>query len=99
MRAVHPVAVRSAFLFFATGLFLLVCVAPPAEAAPPAGYYATVDTSNPFVLATTLHDVIDDHTRFPYTSSATDTETSSSGRKKTRETPGPSSMSIATRVT
>lgn len=60
-------------VFFATGLFLLVCVALPAEAAPPAGYYATVDTSNPFALATTLHDVIDDHTRFPYTSSATDT--------------------------
>ncbi len=64
--APHPV-------FFATGLFLLVCAALPAEAAPPAGYYATVDTSNPFALATTLHDVIDDHTRFPYTSSATDT--------------------------
>ena len=59
--------------FVATCLLLLFGVGQPAGADPPAGYYATVDTSNPFVLATTLHDVIDDHTRFPYTSSATDT--------------------------
>jgi endonuclease I/fibronectin type 3 domain-containing protein len=40
--------------------------------APP-GYYDTVDTSNGAALRSTLHEVIDDHLRFPYTSSATDT--------------------------
>lgn len=41
--------------------------------APPAGYYDTVDPSTAAALRTTLHDVVDDHTRFPYTSSGTDT--------------------------
>jgi endonuclease I len=44
-----------------------------ALATPPAGYYATVDTSSAPQLRATLHEVIDDHTRFPYTSSSTDT--------------------------
>ncbi len=44
-----------------------------ASAQAPAGYYSTVDTSNPTVLKSTLHNIIKDHTRFPYTSSATDT--------------------------
>ena len=44
-----------------------------AGAAPPPGYYATVDATNATTLALTLHEVIDDHTRFPYTSGATDT--------------------------
>ncbi len=39
----------------------------------PAGYYDTVDTSSASALRLTLHEVIDDHTRFPYTSPATDT--------------------------
>ncbi len=39
----------------------------------PAGYYDSVDASTPAALRATLHDVIDDHTRFPYTSTATDT--------------------------
>ncbi|MBK7875133.1 MAG: endonuclease [Planctomycetes bacterium] len=39
----------------------------------PASYYASVDTTNGVTLRSTLHAVIDDHTRFPYTSSATDT--------------------------
>ena len=43
----------------------------PAQA--PAGYYDTVDTTNGATLRSTLHEVIDDHLRFPYTSSATDT--------------------------
>ncbi|WP_100657565.1 endonuclease [Alteromonas flava] len=42
-------------------------------AAPPAGYYDTVDQSNANTLRNTLHEIIDDHQRFPYTSSATDT--------------------------
>ncbi len=40
---------------------------------PPPGYYDPVDISSPARLRATLHDLIDDHTRFPYTSSSTDT--------------------------
>lgn len=41
--------------------------------APPVGYYDGVDARDATSLRNTLHHVIDDHTRFPYTSSATDT--------------------------
>ena len=54
-------------------LLLLLGWSQAASADPPPGYYATVDTSSPAAFAVTLHEVIDDHTRFPYTSSATDT--------------------------
>ena len=37
------------------------------------GYYDTVDASNASTLQMTLHEIIDDHTRFPYTSGSTDT--------------------------
>jgi endonuclease I/fibronectin type 3 domain-containing protein len=40
--------------------------------APP-GYYSSADTTDPNTLRNTLHQIIDDHTRFPYTSSSTDT--------------------------
>ena len=36
-------------------------------------YYDTVDTTNGMTLRQTLHDVIDDHIRFPYTDTSTDT--------------------------
>ena len=39
----------------------------------PSSYYAPVDASSPGALRSTLHQVIDDHVRFPYTSSSTDT--------------------------
>ena len=39
----------------------------------PAGYYDTVNPSTPATLRTTLHEAIDDHTKIPYTSTATDT--------------------------
>lgn len=42
-------------------------------AAIPPGYYNTIITDTPAQLRTTLNSVIDDHTRFPYTSSGTDT--------------------------
>ncbi|HPF40066.1 MAG TPA: endonuclease [Phycisphaerae bacterium] len=45
----------------------------PSEAAPPAGYYDSVNTTTGATLRATLHEVIDDHTRYPYTSSSTDT--------------------------
>lgn len=39
----------------------------------PAGYYDTVDFSTPANLRSTLHLVIDDHTKIPYTATGTDT--------------------------
>jgi endonuclease I len=42
-------------------------------AAIPTGYYDLVNTSNAVSLHDSLHKIIDDHQRFPYTSSATDT--------------------------
>jgi endonuclease I len=61
------------------GAILVALVAPAglpsalAGAAVPPGYYDSVDTSTPALLRSTLHAVIDDHTRFPYTASTTDT--------------------------
>ena len=37
------------------------------------GYYAGVNSSSSSALRSSLHPVIDDHTRFPYTASTTDT--------------------------
>jgi len=42
-------------------------------AAPPSTYYDSVDASSSANLRSTLHDVIDDHTRYPYSSTSTDT--------------------------
>lgn len=53
-------------------LFMLFTV-NSASAAIPSGYYDSVDTSNADSLRDSLHAIIDDHQRFPYTSSATDT--------------------------
>ena len=44
-----------------------------APADPPDGYYDSVETTDAATLRATLHEVIDDHTRFPYTSPNTDT--------------------------
>jgi endonuclease I len=53
---------------------LLLCSWSAAVVAqPPPGYYNSVDASNPTVLRSTLHAVIRDHIRFPYSSSGTDT--------------------------
>ena len=51
---------------------ILVCASVVA-ADPMAGYYDTVDLTSDTALRDTVHDIIKDHTRFPYTSSATDT--------------------------
>jgi len=42
-------------------------------AEPEAGYYDTVDLSSSQGMRNSLHEIIDDHTRFPYTSAFTDT--------------------------
>src|SRR6185436_17865085 len=52
---------------------LALAFAAAASAQAPPGYYASVDTSTSATLRATLHAVIDDHTRFPYTASGTDT--------------------------
>jgi len=52
---------------------LLALLAPFAAAQVPAGYYNPVDTTNAATLRATLHALIDDHTRIPYTSGGTDT--------------------------
>jgi endonuclease I len=51
----------------------LLALAATAAAQAPANYYNTVDTSTAASLRSTLHAVIDDHTRYPYTSGGTDT--------------------------
>jgi len=53
--------------------FALLGLAATAAAQPPTNYYNSVDTSSAATLRSTLHAVIDDHTRFPYTSGSTDT--------------------------
>ncbi|NQY35519.1 MAG: endonuclease [Alteromonadaceae bacterium] len=44
-----------------------------ANATIPQNYYDTVNTATAASLKSSLHEIIDDHQRFPYTSSATDT--------------------------
>lgn len=55
------------------GLALVLAPLRGAESTPAAGYYDSVNASSAGALRASLHDVIDDHQRFPYTSSATDT--------------------------
>jgi hypothetical protein len=54
-------------------VLISLAVASTLRGQAPPNYYATVVTSTPAQLRTTLHAVIDDHTRFPYTATATDT--------------------------
>jgi len=54
-------------------LLSLAVVAGSAQAQAPPGYYDDADTSSPEALRASLHEIIDDHTRFPYTASETDT--------------------------
>ncbi|WP_395373817.1 endonuclease [Marinicella sp. W31] len=52
---------------------LLLSVSFQAMAQAPTGYYNSANTSNPSALRNSLHQIIDDHQRYPYTSSSTDT--------------------------
>jgi endonuclease I len=52
---------------------LTLALAAAAAAGPAAGLYDPVDARDAASLRLTLHDLIDDHTRYPYTSTATDT--------------------------
>jgi endonuclease I len=58
--------------------FMHVWISVPLMAATvvaqaPPGYYASVVATSPASLRATLHAVIDDHTRIPYTATSTDT--------------------------
>ena len=76
---------RRTALAVACGLLMTACIdgtptapsvsepAPQLSILPPADYYASVDASSAAALRLSLHAAIDDHTRFPYTSTATDT--------------------------
>ncbi len=67
-------AARTAVRAGARVVLFVVALTPAVTlAVPPPGYYSTVDTSTPALMRSTLHAVIDDHTRFPYTSGSTDT--------------------------
>ena len=46
---------------------------PIAALAAPAGYYDDANASTPAALRASLHEIIDDHQKIPYTSTATDT--------------------------
>ncbi|MCZ6653220.1 MAG: endonuclease, partial [Planctomycetota bacterium] len=56
-----------------TVVTFLLCLPLTTLADPPPGYYDSIDAINSTTLRTTLHAVIEDHLRFPYTSSSTDT--------------------------
>ena len=61
-----------------SGVLLLLLLAPvcwglQAQADPPPGYYSSASGLNGESLRVALHQIIDDHQRIPYTSSATDT--------------------------
>ena len=58
------------------GFVSVVCclvLANLALAVPPTWYYNTVDLSSQAALRQSLHNIIDDHTKIPYTASSTDT--------------------------
>ena len=76
---------------FPVGFSALVCAgvllfalgsAGVVRAGPPAGYYASVNAASSALLRDTLHGVIGDHQRFPYTSTATDTWDIRAGRRE-----------------
>ncbi len=51
----------------------LLFLSTPLLAQPDPGYYQTADPTNSNTLRLSLHLIIDDHSRIPYTSSSTDT--------------------------
>ncbi len=59
--------------FFPITCLILILNFNFANAQPSPGYYSSVDDSTPATLKTTLHNIINDHSRIPYTSSSTDT--------------------------
>ncbi|TQV73830.1 PKD domain-containing protein [Aliikangiella marina] len=64
--AKHTILKRLVCLSVGFGIFT-------ANADAPAGYYDSANTQSAIELRNSLHEIIDDHTRYPYTSSSTDT--------------------------
>lgn len=65
---------QSNFRFINTLSIMAICfVQFNTHADIPINYYGTVNTTSSADLRSTLHEIIDDHQRFPYTSSSTDT--------------------------
>ncbi len=58
---------------FLRGLAALALSATPLLTQAPPGYYGSVNPASAATLRSTLHALIDDHVRIPYTASATDT--------------------------
>jgi endonuclease I len=52
---------------------LVILLSGTVLADAPAGYYDTVDYKDAATIRATLHDIIDGHTKIPYTASSTDT--------------------------
>lgn len=65
----HKLSIRKAI----GAAVLLSSFGQTVNASVPSGYYNQVDLTSPQSLRTSLHNIIDDHQRFPYTSSSTDT--------------------------
>lgn len=57
---IHSASRRAAAIVLLFGL-------PSAALAQPSGYYTGVDTSSASALRATVHAIIDDHIRYPYT--------------------------------
>ena len=53
--------------------FLAVCIYTNASSQIPTGYYSTAENKSDQSLRSALHNIIDDHTTYSYTSSSTDT--------------------------
>jgi len=56
-----------------TTVLLLLLLPATVMADAPAGYYDTVDLSSQAALRQSIHNIIDNHVKIPYTSSSTDT--------------------------
>ena len=74
-RRLCPLGAGSSGRVRRVAVFVSVCLAagPAALGDPAPTYYDGVDATTPAALRVTLHETIDDHQRFPYTSTATDT--------------------------
>ncbi len=70
---VRPPQPLPRFRFWISSIILGMCLAFPALADPPEGYYDSADTSTPESLRNTVHLIIDGHTKISYTASSTDT--------------------------
>jgi len=77
MRHGNARSVRTAVLRGVRGgsllFFVVLALGATAPADPPPGYYDSAVGLSGEALRLELHEIVDDHTRFPYTSSATDT--------------------------